>query len=361
MIVERRPGTPLAVLLALLGAWIVLRIALWQSPDAALAGDVIARLAASPAAADVAEMRGAERAMSADRVSRIEKENNGLAVAGKAPVDRATITGSVYGIVRAEAETLPAGLAVRPVTTSLPAGELARPDPGIAALPAPRGRPPLPSRTARFSSDAWMLLRAGNRDMGAPLVARYGASQVGAAARYRLKSGERSPSLHARTSTALDPASDRELALGFAARPVARLPVRAQAELRARSTGRSIDFAPAAFAVSELPPVELPLGLGAETYLAAGYVAGDAATPFVDGMVRVERLLVEAGPARLEIGAGAWGGAQEGAAALDIGPTASVHASLAGQHVTVSLDYRERIAGSAAPRSGFAVTVATGF
>ena len=67
------------------------------------------------------------------------------------------------------------------------------------------------------------------------------------------------------------------------------------------------------------------------------------------------------GPIQLRLGAGAWGGAQQGASRMDIGPSASV--GLAGGHTSarIAVDWRFRVAGDAAPSSGPALTVAAGF
>ena len=131
--------------------------------------------------------------------------------------------------------------------------------------------------------------------------------------------------------------------------------------MRARQTGGRVSFAPAVLAVSELAPRRLPLGFVAEPYFAAGYVAGRSATPFVDGAVRVERPLARFGAVEARLGAGAWGGAQDGAAALDIGPQVTVRATLAGRPVRLGLDYRLRVAGDAVPGAGPALTLSTGF
>jgi hypothetical protein len=59
--------------------------------------------------------------------------------------------------------------------------------------------------------------------------------------------------------------------------------LRPDAELRATRGAVTTEIRLAVFAVTEFPPVELPLGLRGETYLAGGYAGGDFATPFADG------------------------------------------------------------------------------
>ena len=96
-------------------------------------------------------------------------------------------------------------------------------------------------------------------------------------------------------------------------------------------------------------------------YAAAGYVGGYAATAFVDGQLRVDHHIATIGPTEIRAGGGVWGGAQQGASRVDVGPTASI--GLASGHAAARLrfDWRMRVAGDAAPTSGPAVTIAAGF
>ena len=58
---------------------------------------------------------------------------------------------------------------------------------------------------------------------------------------------------------------------------------------------------------------------------------------------------------------GAWGGAQDGASRLDIGPSAAVSFRLGEGRGRVAADYRIRVAGEAEPASGPALTLSAGF
>ncbi len=118
---------------------------------------------------------------------------------------------------------------------------------------------------------------------------------------------------------------------------------------------------PAAYAVTELAPFRLPFGASGEVYLQGGYVGGRFATAFVDGQARVERPLARVGETELRAGAGAWGGAQKGAARLDVGPTAALAFNLGEARGRLSADYRFRITGDAQPASGPALTISAGF
>ena len=93
----------------------------------------------------------------------------------------------------------------------------------------------------------------------------------------------------------------------------------------------------------------------------AGYVGGYAATAFVDGQLRVDRPIATIGPTEIRAGGGAWGGAQQGANRLDVGPTASVKVSSGQIGARLGVDWRFRVVGDAAPSSGPAMTLAAGF
>ena len=242
---------------------------------------------------------------------------------------------------------------VRPIAPGVPAAA-----PMLAAAAPPRG----PATDRRWSADAWLLLRD---DTTSPILSgrpSYGRSQAGAVIRYRLASDSAlRPQAYLRASAALAGAREREVAAGVSARPVAGVPLRLFAEVRIGETARGRQVRPAVYAVTEFPALALPLGLRAEAYAQGGYVGGDYATAFVDGQARVGRPLVRRGDAELTAGAGVWGGAQEDAARLDIGPTAAVSFRLAGVSGRVAADYRFRVAGDAAPASGPALTLSAGF
>lgn len=239
----------------------------------------------------------------------------------------------------------------------------------IAALPVP---PPLPYLSGeaqpadrRWSADAWLMLRndGAGVPIGWPARATYGASQLGAALRYRLApaSGHR-PTAYLRAAAALARPHDEEIAVGLSARPIPVLPLTLAAELRVSDAGSDIRIRPSIVAVTELLPQALPLDLRAEAYAQAGYVGGEGATVFADGQVRVDRQVTRIGGAELRAGGGVWGGAQEGASRLDLGPGATLGLSMGdGVFARLALDWRFRIAGNAEPDSGPAVTLSAGF
>jgi hypothetical protein len=132
-------------------------------------------------------------------------------------------------------------------------------------------------------------------------------------------------------------------------------------EARLGEVYRGTRLRPAAFAVTEIPPVELPLKARGGIYLQAGYVGGKEATAFVDGQARIERTLRGVDDAGLSIGAGIWGGAQKGASRLDVGPTAGYAFRLGQAQARLSADYRFRVSRKAEPKSGPALTLSAGF
>ncbi|MFM5885466.1 MAG: hypothetical protein ACKOQ3_09125, partial [Novosphingobium sp.] len=191
----------------------------------------------------------------------------------------------------------------------------------------------------------------------------YGASQAGMVVRYRLAPGSaHRPMLYLRGSGPLAAPRGAELAAGLALRPLARVPVAAAAELRAvQGSSGHVVLRPAAMLVSEFPPLVAPLGLRAEIYAAAGYVGGRDATPFVDAQLRADRPIAGVGQAELRAGGGIWGGAQRGAARLDLGPSATLALPLGAGGGRLSADWRFRVMGDATPASGPALTLSAGF
>jgi hypothetical protein len=244
--------------------------------------------------------------------------------------------------------------------------------PVLPLPPARRAQPGAPAAAAaqgRWSLDAWAFWRQGSD--AAPIsqgrVPIYGASQTGAVLQFRLAPGNRrDPRLYARAYRALVRRGEQEAALGASLRPVARLPLRLAGELRYTDGAFSSDLRPAAYAVTELAPVALPMGTRLEAYAQAGWVGGPGATAFADGQASVTRDLARIteltdNAVRFSFGAAAWGGAQRDAERLDIGPTLRFDVTVGAVPARVSVDWRERVAGNAGPDSGLAATLSTQF
>ncbi len=372
-------GQPLLMLAVLLGAWLALRVAFWQPAlDAALL--------VAPKLVEVLPQRAGESAVRASL--RMVQRASGSAfepgVHGPWPARPARAAPWVAVPLPAAAARigpparpsaaraavghsllLAAGLAQMELMPTL-AAYLAGPVPAQPGVPAaaapglPQHAPPYAG--SRWSGDAWLMMRQDTTAAVASGRPSYGRSQAGAVVRYRLApASARGPQAYLRASSALGGPLERDLVAGLSGRPVPRVPLRVALEARVSQTGSGTELRPAAIAVTELPPVALPMGFRAEAYVQGGYVGGRFATAFIDGQARAERTVARMGETEVTAGAGAWGGAQEGAARLDIGPTAAVSFRLGDTRGRVAADYRIRVAGEAEPRSGPALTLSAGF
>lgn len=380
-------GEPLILLAVLLGGWAILRIIIWQpalseSRAAALGRQTSAPVSARRPAVAVAEPD--EQAQQVDGQS--DASAAGLPLPSDwhaSPVPAELPVRSLVGEQDSAARTLPARAGVRPIMVLAARSPQIRIPPALLgsyrlaesndpALSAPSvpGAVPQPAGVyqregpdvRRWSGDAWLLWRP---DEDSPLLSGrpgYGRSQAGAIIRYELAPrSDRRPQVHLRASDALEGGSERTAAVGFSARLVSSVSLRVTGELRAADTQDGVDMRPAAYAVTELPPVNLLGGLRGEAYAQAGYVGGDFATPFIDGQVRVGRSIAQSRGVELGVGAGAWGGAQKDVARLDVGPSASLTFVLGEARGRLAADYRIRVAGEAEPASGPALTLSAGF
>jgi hypothetical protein len=149
-----------------------------------------------------------------------------------------------------------------------------------------------------------------------------------------------------------------EIAFGLRwQRPMA-LPLLLNAERRIRS-GAPDDWA--VYAAGGIDAQKLPAQFSLDAYGQAGWTSGGNGGGFFDAQARATRKLAEIGGATIKAGTGAWAGGQKGAQRLDIGPTMTAHFKIEDLPVNVRLDWRQRVAGTARPGHGLALTVATGF
>ena len=390
----KRRGQPLVVYGLLIGGWIVVRTALWDSPlPADMPSDSsLPRLAASgsdrplgnaagkrPSAEDESpapETGAAEGSWRVDALRPVDR-------APLLPVERRPLVPPMPGTMAADPGRQPlaandefaddvtasghqllwlAAMARLPVPRRLAEAVDARPAPS-PWLPLARQR-----GQTRWSLDAWVFLREGSgaAPAGSGTRPSYGKSQQGAVLRYRLADANgREPSLYARYTRALAGARQTDLAAGLSTKPFGALPLWLHAEMRATRIGGVTDWRPAAFATTGVHR-EVPGRLQVRGYGQAGYVGGDYATAFVDGQLVADREVAKFDLGKLQggslrVGAGAWGGAQKGADRLDIGPSANILVPVADAPVRLSVDYRFRVLGEAEPDSGVAVTLSTGF
>lgn len=226
-------------------------------------------------------------------------------------------------------------------------------------------------RLSRWSADGWVLWRQGGNGYNLPgrglpgailYSGAYGASQAGLVLRYRMArdSGHR-PALYLRASSGYDRPRGEELAAGLALRPIASLPLAVMGEVRATRIIDATTVRPAAAVVTELPAKDLPFDLRGEIYAQAGWVGGRSKTAFLDGQARIDRRVGGLDKAELRLGVAGWIGAQRGTNRLDLGPSLRLDLPVAGVNARLSADYRMRVAGSAAPGNGLAVTFSAGF
>lgn len=236
-----------------------------------------------------------------------------------------------------------------------------------AALESPLMRPtrdPGAVKSLRWGADAWLMWRDGASGvlaagLSAPV---YGGSQAGAVVRYRLAPRASSrPEIYVRAVTSLGAQGDAQIATGLAVRPLASVPITMHGEVRADVGAWATGIRPTAFLTTGVDDAALPGGLSARGYAQAGIVGGRNGTAFADGSFHVERTLIERRDSRLSVGAGIWGGAQRDAARVDIGPSASLKFRLGEGTGRLSADYRLRLAGNAEPRRGAALTLSASF
>jgi hypothetical protein len=179
--------------------------------------------------------------------------------------------------------------------------------------------------------------------------------------RYQLVPGSgRHPLAYLRISAALA-TKQREIAGGLSLRPIPAIPLSLMTEARLVDDAWGGRIKPVMMVVTELAPISLPADMSAEIYAQGGYAAGQDATPFGDGQVRVTRRVSVNQNVSLDVGGGAWAGGQRGARRVDFGPTVRVSFSRGATRLRLAADWRLRVAGDAAPASGPAMTISAGF
>jgi hypothetical protein len=205
----------------------------------------------------------------------------------------------------------------------------------------------------RWSVSAWLFARRGLGEPGLVPAGTLGGSQGGARLTYRLGRPAAGVSLSLRLYAPLSDRRAAEAALGLDWK-LRALPIHLLVERRTK-LGRDGRSAFGLTVYGGADDLALgPLRLGA--YGQAGAVGARRRDLFAEGAAR---LTLPVG--RFRIGAGAWAAAQPGVARVDAGPHADLTLPLAGASITVSADWRVRLAGAARPGSGPAVTVSTGF
>jgi hypothetical protein len=370
-----RRGGPLVMLVLLLAGWSAARAVWWENPFAPLAkvGEALLALPEADPASDTLSA-GDGLAVNLPPPAGAGLLPAPLWQASRAarlgPDPRITAGHHLLWLAALRHSGLRAGgePAPDPLAPDQWAG-LGAPAPFLPTLLPPRGGAAASAASGRWSVDGWAFWRQGSDS--APVsqgrVPIYGASQAGAVLQYRLAPGSgRDPRLYARAYRALVRRGESEAALGASARPFVRVPLRLAGEVRYTDAAFSNDIRPAAFGVTELAPLALPLGTQLEAYGQAGWVGGPQPTAFADGQASLTR---EVGPVaagtdntlRLSLGAGVWAGAQEDAQRVDLGPTLRLDLRIGTVPARLSVDWRQQVAGDASPGSGVAATLSTAF
>lgn len=204
----------------------------------------------------------------------------------------------------------------------------------------------------RLQLSAWALLRGtpgtGSLASGGTL----GGSQAGARLTYAL---DRRFAVSLRSSSPIGGSRGGEVAAGVRVMPFPSIPVAITAERRQAigrfSTGRS-DFA--LFAEGGLYQRPIGWNLMLDGYAQAGVVGLKERDFFADGGFTLSRPVF----GRFSAGLGAWGGYQPGLYRIDAGPRVSYRVR---PNVSLHLDWRQKLAGSAQPSSGPALTLGANF
>ncbi|KEQ53692.1 hypothetical protein [Sphingobium chlorophenolicum] len=228
-----------------------------------------------------------------------------------------------------------------------------------AIHPAPAVPPTHPAGMGRWHGSAWLLWRNGSATRAeAATGGRLGGSQAGVRLDFDLTphaSGR--ITAYGRASAALNRPASPEGAMGLAWRPTRSLPISFAAERRI-ALGKGGRNANAVMAVGGFGPVQVVPSLEVETYAQGGMVGFRSRDRFVDGKIS---LLSPVSHSPLRIGASLSGGAQPQVERLDIGPELQLRLPLQPAGARLGVEWRERIAGQAAPASGLALTLGADF
>lgn len=192
---------------------------------------------------------------------------------------------------------------------------------------APAGQP-----ENRWTASAWLLVRGGAN--GTLSGGRLGASQAGVRTTY-LFDQRRRLALAGRIATPLS-GRGTEAAIGLDWQPTSA-PVHLVVEQRIAIDGAR--GGPTAMVIAGLDPTPVGAGFRLEAYAQAGAILRDGrAQAFGDGAARLTRPVAALGRTTIDLGLGAWGAGQPGAARVDVGPTIGAALPVAGRSLRLSLD-----------------------
>ena len=219
-----------------------------------------------------------------------------------------------------------------------------------AAIPGPAGAP-VAKRLDRLQLTAWALLRGdagpGNLATGGTL----GGSQVGARLTWNF-----TPAFAAslRSSSSVGGVRYAEVAAGVRWKPVASVPVALNFERRQALNEWGGRNAFALFAEGGLYQQPVFGVANLDLYAQGGVVGFESRDLFFDGAATFTRPVWK----NWSAGLGVWGGVQPGLYRVDAGPRLTMNVR---RGIRLHADYRQRLAGEAAPSSGPALTIAGDF
>lgn len=207
---------------------------------------------------------------------------------------------------------------------------------------------------SRLNGSAWLLVRGG--PAGTVSGGQLGASQGGMRFTYALGQRRR-VALAARIAAPLK-GRGREVALGVEWQPTT-LPIRLIAEQRfVLDGGRG---GPTVGVIAGYGPSNIARGVRIEAYGQGGVIARGGIEGFIDASARVTHPIGRIAGGHVDVGIGAWGSAQRAASRFDIGPSIVATLPIAHKSLRLTLDWRERVAGTARPGSGPAMSIGTDF
>jgi hypothetical protein len=213
-------------------------------------------------------------------------------------------------------------------------------------------RPPADPRLDRVQLSSWALLRGAPSPGALATGGTLGGSQAGARLTYAVN---RWVAASLRTTSPVGGTRGAEVAGGVRFTPLRSVPVAVTIERRQSISphggGRS---AFAIFAEGGLYRRPLPWKFTLDAYLQAGIVGIHSRDYFADGSLAFTRPVW----GRFSAGFGVWGGVQPGVYRVDAGPRVSVRVR---DNIYAHADWRQRIAGTAQPSSGPALTLAADF
>ncbi len=207
----------------------------------------------------------------------------------------------------------------------------------------------------RIQLTSWAMLRSAPTLASSPSSlasgSTLGGSQAGARLAYNFN---RQLAATLRTTSAVGKRGG-EVALGARIQPLGGIPLWLTAERRQRlgryGGGRN---AFALFLEGGVYDRPMPWRFRLDAYFQGGVVGLRHRDRFIDGAMTLTRPVYK----NFSAGFGLWGGAQPGVYRVDGGPRVTMRVR---NNVKVHVDYRQRLAGSAEPGSGPALTLAGDF